>query len=120
MQQHENLESIQSAFRALADPTRRDILTKLTEKDMTIGEIATHYPVTRAAVKKHLTILEEGKLITVQISGRERINHLQPMALKSANDWFNQFSQFWDTRLAALKNAVETDNQSNTPQKKDT
>lgn len=111
---------LQNTFRALADPTRRDILLKLSDRDMTIGEIADNYPVTRAAIKKHLTILEEGALISVQPSGRERINSLQPLTLKSANDWLNHFSQFWDQKLDALKSAIESENQTNSPTGKDT
>lgn len=103
----------QGAFRALADPTRRTILMHLSSQDMTIGEVANHFDITRAAVKKHLIILEEGALISVHIVGRERINRLEPLGLKSVADWVNHFSSFWDGRLAALQKAVENDAQSN-------
>jgi len=73
---------------------------------MTIGEVAANFDMTRAAVKKHLTILQDGNLISVEIRGRERINHLEPMALKSVSEWINYFSNFWDTRLSALQTAV--------------
>ncbi len=55
----------QAAFRALADPTRRAILHHLSTGDMTIGEVAANFDMTRAAVKKHLIILEEGDLVRV-------------------------------------------------------
>lgn len=98
---------VQSAFRALADPTRRGILMFLSEQDMTIAEVSERFSMTRAAVKKHLTILEEGELISVRTSGRERINHLEPHALKSVSDWLGYFNRFWDERLARLHDAVE-------------
>jgi DNA-binding transcriptional ArsR family regulator len=98
---------VQGAFRALADPTRRDILVFLSRKDMTIGEVAGRFDITRAAVKKHLTILEEGALISVHPSGRERINHLEPLGLKTVADWLGYFNQFWDERLHGLQSAVE-------------
>lgn len=98
----------QQAFRALADPSRRAILLHLAEQDMTIGEVADNFEMTRAAVKKHLKILEEGNLISVETRGRERINKLEPMALKPVSDWFNFFNQFWDKRLSALEKAVES------------
>jgi len=101
-------ENIQGVFRALADPTRRDILVHLSRQDMTIGEVTDRFDVTRAAVKKHLIILEEGGLISVRPNGRERVNRLEPMALKLAEDWLEGFSHFWDQRLAALKDVVET------------
>ena len=107
-----NLTETQGAFRALSDPTRRGILMLLSEQDMTIGDVSEHFDITRAAVKKHLNILEEGALISVHASGRERINRLEPLGLKSAVDWLNYFNQFWDEKLSALQQAVE-DEQSN-------
>jgi len=98
---------IQNAFRALADPTRRGILLFLSEQDMTIGEVCKNFDMTRAAVKKHLNILEEGALISVHTNGRERINHLEARSLKSATEWLNYFNQFWDERLSKLQEAVE-------------
>jgi len=98
---------IQGAFRALADPSRRAMLRHLSEGDMTIGEVGSHFDMTRAAVKKHLTVLEEGRLISVHPKGRERINRLEPMALKSVVDWLTYFSKFWDEKLDKLQAAVE-------------
>lgn len=98
---------IQNSFRALADPTRRGILLFLSEQDMTIGEVCEHFDMTRAAVKKHLNILEEGALISVHKSGRSRINRLELQSLKSVAEWFNYFDRFWDERLGKLQEAVE-------------
>lgn len=103
------LHETQGAFRALSDPTRRGILMLLSEHDMTIADVSEHFDITRAAVKKHLTILEQGALISVQASGRERINRLEPLGLKSAVDWLNYFNQFWDQKLSALQQAVENE-----------
>lgn len=97
----------QPVFRALADPSRRAILLHLAKQEMTIAEVADNFEMTRAAVKKHLTILEEGNLISVETRGRERINKLEPMALKPVSDWLSFFNQFWDERLSALETAVE-------------
>ncbi len=103
---------IQGAFRALADPTRRAILVELSNADMTIGEVVNRFDVTRAAIKKHLTILEEGELITVQSAGRKRINRLRPEGLKIAADWIAYFDRYWDDRLADLKTALEKEKRS--------
>ncbi|SMX33515.1 ArsR/SmtB family transcription factor [Actibacterium lipolyticum] len=99
---------IQETFRALADPTRRDILNMLSHEDMTIAQVAGHFDMTRAAVKKHLNVLEQGQLITVRTSGRERINRFHPEGFKPVFDWLGYFDGFWDDRLSALKNAIET------------
>lgn len=74
---------------------------------MTIAEVADHFSITRAAVRKHLTILEEGRLITVRAEGRERINHLEPVGLKPVADWVGYFDRFWDDRLLELQRAVK-------------
>jgi len=100
-------QPIQGTFRALADPKRRAILMMLSHQDMTIGDVANKFDITRAAVKKHLTILEEGKLITVHSHGRERINKIEPLALQPVSEWLSYFSQFWDTRLSKLQHAIE-------------
>ncbi len=98
----------QGAFRALSDPTRRQILVHLSHSEMTIAEVSARFEITRGAIKKHLTILEEGQLISVRSFGRERINRLEPLGMKQANDWLNYFSRFWDDKLNNLKSAVET------------
>jgi len=96
----------QSAFRALADPTRRDIVRMLSHEDMSIGQLTTRFDMTRAAVKKHLTVLSDGGLVTVETRGRERINHLNPAGLAPVLNWLEHFEAFWDDKLAALKTAI--------------
>ncbi|MEP5154501.1 metalloregulator ArsR/SmtB family transcription factor [Planktotalea sp.] len=103
------IQSEQQGFRALADPTRRGILHLLAEQDLTIAEVADNFQMTRAAVKKHLTILQEGDLITTRTDGRSRVNALNPDGLKRVHDWFSFFDAFWDDRLAALKTEIEKD-----------
>ncbi|WP_224815839.1 helix-turn-helix transcriptional regulator [Hasllibacter sp. MH4015] len=103
------MSGAQPVFRALSDPTRRDILMMLRGKDMTIAEVAQHYDMTRAAVKKHLNVLSDGGLIRVEARGRERINSLNPEAMAPIRDWLGIFDQFWDEKLSALKTAVEKD-----------
>lgn len=99
---------LQPVFRALADPTRRDILMLLSQQDMTIAEVAAKFEISRGAVKKHLLILEEGSLLSVESRGRERVNRLEADALRPVIDWVSYFNGFWDQRLDALKQAVET------------
>lgn len=101
--------SEQMGFRALADPTRRSILRLLANEDMTIAEVADNFDMTRAAVKKHLNILAEGNLISVQTEGRTRLNALNIDGLRSMFDWFSFFDAFWDSRLDKLKSAIEKD-----------
>ncbi len=103
------MNSEQLGFRALADPTRRNILELLATEDMTIAEVAENFEMTRAAVKKHLTILNEGGLISVQVDGRTRRNTLNADGLRRLFDWFSYFDAFWDSRLDKLKSEIEKD-----------
>jgi len=107
-------DDIQQAFRALSDPTRRQILQQLCKEELSITEVVEQFDLTRTAVRKHLTILEEGQLIVVIPKGKERISRLNPVGLKKTADWFGYFDQYWDTALSSLKNAVE----ANTPKNK--
>lgn len=100
---------VQLAFRALADPTRREILTMLRGRELTIAEVATNFAMTRAAVKKHLTVLSEGGLIEVRAEGRERINTLNPQGMAPIVDWLEFFESYWDERLSVLKTIIEGD-----------
>ena len=101
----------QLGFRALADPTRRSILQLLAKRDMTIAEVADNFQMTRAAVKKHLTVLSDGDLITVETEGRSRRNTLNSDGLKKLFDWFSYFDAFWDDKLSTLKSEIEKDTQ---------
>lgn len=102
-------DQTQNAFRALADPTRRDILRMLSAQDMTIAQVSNRFDMTRAAVKKHLTVLSDGGLISVEARGRERINTLNPAGLAPILSWLEYFDRFWDGHLDALKTAIERD-----------
>jgi DNA-binding transcriptional ArsR family regulator len=98
--------NIQHSFKALADPTRRQILVHLSQQEMTIAEITDQFDMTRAAIKKHLNILESGSLISVKTNGRERINSLEAEGLRTITDWLSYFDQFWDKKLSLLQTAI--------------
>lgn len=100
-------DEMQPVFRALADPTRRAIISMLAQGARPIGDIAAEFDMTRPAVAKHLAVLRDGGIIAVEPKGRERINRLNPEALQGAADWLRYFDRFWDERLAKLKNEVE-------------
>ena len=100
-------QQLQQSFRALSDPTRRQILMQLSGENLTIAEVSDKFDLSRTAVRKHLAILEEGNLITVTPRGKERVNQLNAEGLKTTSEWFNYFNQFWDTKLDTLKNVIE-------------
>ncbi|WP_136442769.1 ArsR/SmtB family transcription factor [Pacificoceanicola onchidii] len=94
---------LQPAFKALADPTRRDILRRLSAREMTIAEITAHCDMTRAAVKKHLVVLKDGNLIHMRHEGRETLSTLNAQGLKPVTDWLSYFEAFWDDKLSTLQ-----------------
>lgn len=97
---------MQPTFRALADPTRRNILLLLRDGDRSVSALTDNFAMTRAAVKKHLTVLSDGGLITMAPRGRETLSHLEPQGLAPARHWFDHFNAFWDSRLADLEAAI--------------
>lgn len=111
-------QNLQSSFRALGDSTRRQILMELSREELTISEVVDKFDLTRTAVRKHLTILEEGNLITVTPRGKERVTCLNQAGLKATVDWFKYFDQYWDTALGSLKAAIESDAPTTTSEKK--
>jgi DNA-binding transcriptional ArsR family regulator len=94
-------------FQAIADPTRREILKLLSEKERPISEISSHFPVSRTAVAKHLHILEEANLISGQKVGREKRFRLHPEPLAELQQWLSYYEQFWSNKLSMLKHIVE-------------
>ncbi|MCV0427507.1 MAG: metalloregulator ArsR/SmtB family transcription factor [Roseibium sp.] len=99
----------QDVFRALADPTRRQILLYLSAESLAIADIAERFDITRTAINKHLTILEEGGLISREARGRERRNTLNPEPLRSAFEWLGYFEHFWDEKLTNLQREIAKD-----------
>ena len=95
--------SLDSIFNSLADPIRRDILKRVTHCELNISEIALPYPVSLAAISKHLKILERAQLITKRKQGREHFVSISPAALKQADDYIDQYAALWDSRFDRLE-----------------
>lgn len=89
-------------FQAIADPTRRAILSLIAIQAMTPNSLATNFHSTRQAVSKHLRILSECQLITSVQQGREIYYHFNPEKIKEVSDWALQFQQLWETRFNQL------------------
>ncbi|MFC7686053.1 ArsR/SmtB family transcription factor [Ureibacillus sp. GCM10028918] len=96
-------------FQAIADPTRREVLQLLSQKNQSIAELSSHFEVSRTAVVKHLNVLTEAGLVRGDKNGREKIYHLQPEPLKELKDWLAYYEKFWYNKLTKLKYAVEND-----------
>lgn len=93
-----------AAFAAIADPTRRRVLERLSARPMAVGEIAAGMPVSRPAVSQHLKVLKEAGLVSDRQDGARRIYAIDPKGLGAMRAWLDQF---WDTALEALKAEIE-------------
>jgi len=89
---------------ALGDPTRRAILARLLEGPLAVGELASHFPVSRPAISQHLRILKDANLVLDQPQGNRRLYALNPEGFDSLRDYFDQF---WSLALAAFKQKAE-------------
>ena len=93
--------------RAVGDPTRRAILDRLREGELTAGGLAEAFPISRPAVSRHLRVLREAELLKVRQEGRQRIYQLTPQPLATMDSWLTSYRVFWAARLADLKRVVE-------------
>lgn len=89
-------------FQAIADPTRRAILTMLSKQDMTPNTLAGEFSTSRQAVSKHVNILAECGLLTQQYSGREIYYHLNTKKMKEVDAWLEPFRKLWEDRFSQL------------------
>lgn len=94
-----NLDSI---FGALSDPTRRDILKRVGDVELSVTEIAQPYDLTLAAVSKHLRVLQDAKLVSKRRLGKQQLIKLSPMALKDGAEYLNWYRQFWEENFDSL------------------
>ena len=85
-----------SAFAALSDPTRREVLQRLQAGGRSVGEIARDMPVSRPAVSQHLKVLKEAGLVIDRAEGTRRVYHIDPKGLGAVRAWLDQF---WDVAL---------------------
>jgi DNA-binding transcriptional ArsR family regulator len=95
-------------FQAIADPTRRAIITLIALQAMTPGAIAENFNTTRQAISKHLRILTECDLVKQAYQGREIYYSLEIEKMKEIDKWLNQFRKIWETRFNQLDKVLST------------
>lgn len=100
----------QAVFDALADPTRRRLIERLSASGpVSITELARTFPISRQAVSKHLTTLEAAGLVRAERRGRTRVLSLSPEPLAGATSWIAGIEARWDARLAALHDMLSAE-----------
>jgi DNA-binding transcriptional ArsR family regulator len=96
-------------FKALADPTRRELLDRLFERDgQSLSALEEGLPMSRFGVMKHLKVLEEAGLVTTRKRGREKLHFLNPVPIRLVHDrWVNKYAEPWASALSELKREIE-------------
>ena len=89
-------------FAALADPTRREILTRLSDGDATVSELAEPFSISLPAISRHLKVLEQAGLISRSRSAQWRSSSLEAEPLREATDWMERYRKFWDESFDRL------------------
>jgi DNA-binding transcriptional ArsR family regulator len=97
-----NLSRLDAVYGALADATRRAILTHLAESSATVGELAAPFRISRPAISKHLRVLERAGLVRRTAEGRVSRCQLNAKPLQAAADWMNTYRVFWEGQLDRL------------------
>src|ERR671920_235142 len=98
-----------AVFKALADPTRRDLLDALFAQDgQTLTALEERVPMTRFGVMKHLKVLEEAGLVVTRKRGREKLHYLNPVPIRLIHDrWVSKYAEPWAAGLTELKTDLE-------------
>ncbi len=103
-------------FQAIADPTRRAIISLIALHGMTPNALAEHFDTSRQAVSKHLRILTECQLVKQEVQGREIYYQLEVSKMKEIDKWLEQFRKIWEDRFSELDNVLLTlKNKENEP-----
>lgn len=102
-------ERLDLVFAALADPTRRAILARLSRGEATVGELAEPFAMSRPAISKHLNVLEAAGLLHRLPEGRINRCRMDAKPLAVASEWVERYRRYWEDRLDALAAYLESD-----------
>ena len=100
-------DQLSTVFGALADPTRRGILARLTESDLTVAELSAPFSVSQPAISRHLKVLERAGLISRSRRATARLSHLEAEPLREATEWMARYQEFWDESYERLDSLLE-------------
>jgi DNA-binding transcriptional ArsR family regulator len=96
------LTALDHAFAALADPTRRAIITQLAKGEATVQDLARPFAISQPAISRHLKVLEAAGLIETRVEGTARPRRLKPDAVEALWDWLGQYRALWETQFQKL------------------
>jgi DNA-binding transcriptional ArsR family regulator len=94
-------------FQAIADPTRRDIISLVARNGMTPNEVAASFDISRQAISKHIKILMECGILMIDQQGRDRHYSIQPKKLAQVADWIEPFRTMWEDKFTRLDDVLK-------------
>src|SRR3954453_1213604 len=98
----QHIEQLNATFAALADPTRRAILTRLAKGDASVAELAEPFAMSQPAISKHLRVLEHAGLVSRGQDAQRRPRRLEAKPLAEANEWLETYRQYWEASFKRL------------------
>jgi DNA-binding transcriptional ArsR family regulator len=99
---------LDAVFSALADPTRRAILARLTEGDLSVGELVAPFTVSQPAISRHLKVLERAGLISRSRRATANLSHLEAEPLREATEWLVGYREYWEESYERLDELLAT------------
>ena len=106
-------QALDATFSALADPTRRAILARLSQGEAKVTELAEPFDMSLPAVSKHLTVLERAGLLVRERDGRVRRCRIEAAPLQEASDWIETYRVFWENQLDSLARYLGENKETN-------
>lgn len=100
---------LDAVFGALSDPTRRRIVERLARRPLTIGQIASEFPLTQPAISKHVRVLESAGLLERTIEGRVHYCTLSPAVMQDIREWIERQARYWNAALDRLEKILAKD-----------
>ncbi|UGA56619.1 ArsR/SmtB family transcription factor [Vibrio sp. VB16] len=107
-----NEQQLSQVFSALSDPTRREMLIRLGQNEMSIADLSMPFNITKSAITKHVKVLENAGLLKRTIDGRVHHCRFDPEPLKQASDWMKFYERFWNSKFNALDVFLAKEEQS--------
>jgi DNA-binding transcriptional ArsR family regulator len=108
---------LDAIFAALADPTRRAILSRLASGDASVNELAEPFDMSQPAISKHLKVLEGAGLVSRGQDAQRRPRHLEPKPLAVANEWLERYRKYWEANYERLDALLEELKAADTPKR---
>ena len=114
------VDQLSVVFSALADPTRRAILARLTDGDASVNDLVAPFAMSQPAISRHLKVLEHAGLVSRSRHGTARLSHLEAAPLQTATSWLLDYREYWESSFTALDSLLARLQQVSEPGKEST